>query len=256
MDAIRPSHVPLPLARSESKRAHSSMDGETGKEKGGDSFYESLLPQDELDSEEEFLEGERHENELLQKYALWENSHHQALLEQLYLRLQPHMRRSEICYEFLALEAPLPFASSCPNGAVYFTSTLLSALSIEELLFLGAHELSHTELRHYASRQRRLGELRQQVPAPLGSPTRNRLDLAAILAVRHQEEFEADHQAAEWLGRELGVRTLLALHQLCRRLAPQSLNRPSHPPFEVRIDALKKGVPFGPPLRYLYSLVG
>lgn len=231
-------------------------DDSAPQERGRDEFSEGLLPEEELDEEEEQAEGARHEEELLEKYSLWEDEQAALLLEEIFDILYPRMSRHELVYEFLALDAEVPFASSCPNGAVYFTRALLEALNDEEVLFFAAHELAHTELRHYATRKRRLSDLRLQIPAPIGSPTRRRMDLAAVLAVRHQEEFEADRQAAQWVGATDGVRALCKLHDLCKEISPESLQRPTHPKFEIRVGALREGKPFPPLLEYLYSLLG
>lgn len=220
-----------------------------------DTYYESLGSEEDLDEEEEQAEGERHEEELLEKYPLDNDPEAEALLDELYERLSAHMGRTEVDYELLCLNSSTPFASSCPNGAIYFTNSLLALLEVEEVLFFAAHELAHTELRHYATRRRRLAELRQLIPAPVGSPTRQRLELAAVLCVRHQEEFEADFQAGQWIGRELGGHALGKLHEVCKRSSPRSLNRPTHPPFERRVSHLLDGTPFPPPLEYLYSLL-
>jgi Peptidase family M48 len=221
-----------------------------------DGFCESLELAEELNDEEEQEEGERHERELLEKYPLWHSDLAELLFDVLFVELSKHMARPELEYAFLALDTEVPFASSCPNGAIYFTRGLLQSLTREAVLFLAAHELAHTELRHYASRKRRLSELRQIIPAPIGSPTRQRLDVAAVLCVRHQEEFEADYQAALWVGSEIGVEALTTLHHLCRAISPESLQRPTHPPFERRVASLREGLPFPSPLKYLYSLVG
>ena len=177
-------------------------------------------------------------------------------MEDLWEALFSYMTRKELVYEFLSLDTPTPFASSCPNGAIYFTRGLITALEEEEVLFFAAHELAHTELRHYATRKRRLSDLRQLIPAPIGSPVRQRMDLAAVLAVRHQEEFEADRQAVEWVGSAVGERALRKLHNLCRESSPGSLQRPTHPKFELRVSRLVEGKPFDSPLEYLYSLIG
>lgn len=233
------------------QRNHEEEDGSQEDHRSSDGFCEALLPEDELDQEEEQAEGERHEQELLEKYPLWENEQALLLLEEVFDVLQPQMRREELFYEFLALDADVPFASSCPNGAVYFTRALLEFLEDEEVLFFAAHELAHTELRHYATRKRRLSDLRLVIPAPIGSPARQRMEQAAVLTVRHQEEFEADSQAAEWVGSEDGLRALKRLHQLCKEISPESLQRPTHPKFERRVSHLEQGLAFPAPLEYL-----
>ena len=237
------------------QRNHDEEDGSQEDHRSSDGFCEALLPEDELDQEEEQAEGERHEQELLEKYPLWENEQALLLLEEVFDVLQPQMRREELFYEFLALDADVPFASSCPNGAVYFTRALLEFLEDEEVLFFAAHELAHTELRHYATRKRRLSDLRLVIPAPIGSPARQRMEQAAVLTVRHQEEFEADSQAAEWVGSEDGLKALKKLHQLCKEISPESLQRPTHPKFERRVSHLEQGLAFPAPLEYLYSLI-
>jgi len=239
------------LSRSEEEESGSEHDDHRSR----DGFCEGVLAEEELDHEEERAEGERHEEELLEKYSLWEDEEALHLLDELFEALRPHMRRLELGYEFLALDAPVPFASSCPNGAIYFTRALLQSLEDDEVLFFAAHELAHTELRHYATRRRRLSDLRLQIPAPIGSPARARMEQAAVLTVRHQEEFEADSQAAEWVGSDPGVRALQRLHSLCRRVSPESLQRPTHPHFERRVQQLARGLPFPHPLEYLYSLI-
>lgn len=256
MDSIRQSQFQPLSKRPESQGiARFQEDDSQQQQKSQDSFYESLAPIEELDDEEEREEGERHEQELLEKYALWDDRDALLLLEDIHSNLRAFMLRSELDYELLALDASTPFASSCPNGAIYFARALLEALQPEEVLFFAAHELAHTELRHYASRKRRLGDLRLLIPAPIGSPTRQRMDLAAVLVVRHQEEFEADHQAGQWVSAPLGVRAVTTLHRLCRQISPQSLQRPTHPPFEKRVHHLREQMPFPSPLEYLYTLL-
>ena len=82
-----------------------------------------------------------------------------------------------------------------------------------------------------------------------------RMEQAAVLTVRHQEEFEADSQAAEWVGSEDGLKALKRLHQLCKEISPESLQRPTHPKFERRVSHLEQGLAFPAPLEYLYSLI-
>ena len=229
-------------------------DSET-EDESGDTYHESIADGDILDSEEEQKEGSRHESELLEKYEIWDNPEIQDFLDDVYDELVPFMARQDLEYDFLALDADVPFASSCPNGAIYFSRSMLENLDAEELLFFAAHELAHTELRHYASRQRRLADLRKAISAPMGSPTRHRFDVAAVLTVRHQEEFEADFQAGVWTDHQLGADALSTLHELCKLKAPESLNRSTHPSFPLRVESLNQKRPFPSPLSYLYSLV-
>ena len=257
MDSIRQTSFQSVRLNTESFAVpkRSDEEGDQEEQNSKDGFVESLLPAEELDEEEEHSEGERHESELLEKYALWENEAAEALLDDVFLQLKSHMQRRELQYDMLGLDTDTPFASSCPNGAIYFSRALLEALTPEQVLFFAAHELAHTELRHYATRKRRLAELRQVIPAPPGSSSRQRLELAAVLTVRHQEEFEADFQAGRWVGRQLGASALTRLHELCLELSPKSLQRPTHPPFEKRVSSLKRGEGFPSPLQYLYTLV-
>lgn len=256
MDALGQSRFSPVFKRAENRLSATSGEESTEKEENSpDGFEEGPLPGDELDHDEEREEGDRHESELLGKHRLWEDEESAERLEQVYESLLPFMLRDEIPYEFLALDSDIPFASSCPNGVIFFTRSFLQRLRPEEVRFFAAHELAHTELRHYASRKRRLADLRLLIPAPIGSPTRHRLDLASVLVVRHQEEFEADFRAGEWLDFELGTRALNTLQQACRRLAPHSLQRPTHPRFEQRMLALEQKIPFSTPVEYLYSLM-
>lgn len=207
-----------------------------------------------LDEEEEREEGERQEEELLRDHPPLDSPEATRFLSALLQQLLPWSRRPEVDYNFLALDAPVPFASSCTHGTVYFSRALLENLSEESLRFYGAHEMAHTELRHFATRRRRLDELRRIMPAAPGSPARQRMELAAVLAVRHQEEFEADALAGQWTDRRVAELALEDLHQACLRLCPESLGRPTHPPFPRRIDFLRLGVP-PDPAEYLWSLV-
>ena len=220
-----------------------------------DSYHEGPEQTEELDEEEELSEGQRQEDELLEKYPIWDCPDASGLLEVLKNQVQRHSRRPDVDYQFIALDTDVPFASSCAHGAVYFSRGLLEHLSQEGLLFFAAHEMAHTELRHFATRRRRLDELRRGMSAPPGSSARQRLELAAVLAVRHQEEFEADQLAARWTDPKLGRQALQELHQLCQRLSPESLNRPTHPPFEKRWKTLDNNEPTPDPFEYLWSLM-
>ncbi|MCW5867696.1 MAG: hypothetical protein KIS61_10565 [Candidatus Eremiobacteraeota bacterium] len=80
-----------------------------------------------------------------------------------------------------------------------------------------------------------------------------RLDQAAVVAVRHQEEFEADHQAAVWLDFELAQSSLTALAELCTWLSPETLTMPSHPSFPQRVARVLSGPP--ELLAYCYELL-
>lgn len=220
-----------------------------------DRYQETTYRDDDLDLDEEQAEGRRQEAELLARHPLWIDPATAEQLDCLLRALLPHSRRPEIVYRFMALDCPAPFASSCCHGAVYFSCGLLNALNYDQVLFFAAHEMAHTELRHYASRQRRLQELRRGFPAAPGSAARQRLEGAAVLAVRHQEEFEADHQAARHTGERLGAEAMLRLHESCQRLAPESLRRPTHPPFEQRLERIKARWDPPEPVGYLWSLV-
>lgn len=256
MDSIRQSHFQAKLTRAESKGSEKAQqDAGAEQEQEQPSFADDFVPSDELGEDEEQEEGERHEAELLEKYDLWEDEETELLFDDIFESLEIHMKRPGLEYEFVALDSDVPFASSCPNGAIYFTRSLIEHLDPNEVLYFAAHELAHTELKHYATRQRRLHELRQLISAPAGSGSRQRLTMAAVLCVRHQEEFEADHQACQWLDPSLGARALTHLHELCKEISPKSLNRPTHPPFERRLQAIKEGSSFPEPLTYLYSLI-
>lgn len=230
--------------------------GDQSEGRGRDSYDETLAAAEELTTDEELAEGDRHDQELLEKYGLWEDEDSQNILWRLFEQLEPRMSRPEVAYDFACLATDIPFASSCPNGSIYFSRGLLHRLREQELLFFAAHELAHTELRHYATRHRRLSDLRLSIPAAPGSPARLRLDQAAVLTVRHQEEFEADFQAAQWLSPDAAGGALKRLHQVCLAEFPASLQRPTHPPFEKRLHHLQQGLPFPAPLDYLYGLVG
>ena len=210
-----------------------------------DQFRDSPVLGDEMSREEESAEGDRQEAELRQKHLEWPGG--ASLLERCRQRLLDCCARSDVHYRFAALDTPRPLASSCANGMVFFSRGLLKHLSFDQVCYFG-------ELRHYATRMRRRSDLQQAVPAAAGTALRMRLDQTAVIAVRHQEEFEADHQAALWLDFELAQSSLSALAELCRKLSPETLTMPSHPSFPERMTR----VPSGPPdlLAYCYSLLG
>lgn len=218
-----------------------------------DHFYESPSSGEDLTPEEEFAEGDRHQRELEEQYPEWPPG--LPLLQQCYQRLRPLSARTDLRYRFAALDTPRPLASSCPNGMVFFSRGLLEHLTPDQVCYFGAHEIAHSELRHYATRQRRLSQLQQALPAQAGTPLRLRIDQAAVLAVRHQEEFEADHQAALWLNFELAHSALQQLAALCQRLAPETLTQPSHPTFPARLTRVRDAQPAPELVAYCYSLL-
>lgn len=260
MDSIRqfsPAQLSRAPTHSHSSVSENSLEQESSGQPSSDNdtYQEGYSHVGDLDENEELLEGQRQESELLGRYHLLSCTVTSVYLEDLLERLLENSRRPDIDYRFLALDTPTPFASSCCHGAVYFSLGLLEALEEPSVLFFAAHEMAHTELRHFASRQRRLEELRRAIPAPFGSSTRQRLELAAVLAVRHQEEFEADALAARWLSEEYGPTALRELHEQCRILSPESLNRPTHPPFEERVRRAAEKLAPPEPLEYLWSLI-
>ena len=217
-----------------------------------DQFWDAPLEGEEMSLEEEGAEGDRHEQEIRGQYPEWPAG--AGLLARCHQRLEAHCARQDLVYRFVALDTGRPLAASCPNGMVFFSRGLLEHLSFDQVCYFGAHEIAHTEFRHYATRMRRRADLQQSVPAAAGTALRMRLDQAAVVAVRHQEEFEADHQAALWLDFELARDSLLALAGLCQKLSPETLTMPSHPSFPERVAR----VPQGPPdlLAYCYKLLG
>jgi predicted Zn-dependent protease len=261
MDALR-SQSPQQANRASQRRFWPEGDlAEQGSGSGDeppqrDSYQETSRHADDLDESEEVAEGRRQQAELLERYPAWSCPATTELLSELLHSLLEHSQRMEIPYEFLGLDTAIPFASSCCHGAVYFSRGLIETLSEPDLTFFGAHEMAHTELRHFASRQRRLEELRRAIPAAPGSAARQRLELAAVLTVRHQEEFEADHLAARWIDAASSQAALERLHDICRRTSPESLNVPTHPPFERRLSRLAAGLSPPDPVEYLWSLVG
>lgn len=226
---------------------------EQASEQESDGYCPTPLGGDELSEEEEQAEGERHQQEILAEYTAWAGG--REILAECSRRLEHTMARSDLTYRFEGLDTMRPLASSCANGMVYFSRGLLQQLSLEQVCYFGAHEIAHTELRHYASRRRRLSDLQQAIPARAGSAVRLRVDQAAVLAVRHQEEFEADHQAALWLDFELAGSALVRLEELCRRFSPEVLNIPSHPGFPARIGRLRERLPAPDMVSYCYSLL-
>ena len=262
MDALRSSNSP-PITRSGGALPSSQEgicdqreEGESQQSPERDTYQETPRSADDLDDQEELAEGERQQEELLERHSLWTCPLSTRRLDEILDMLVRHSQRPEIPYEFLALDTPTPFASSCCHGAVYFSRGLLEALDRVGVTFFAAHEMAHTELRHYASRRRRLEELRRAIAAPPGSAARLRVEAAAVLAVRHQEEFEADHLAARWLGFPTGHAALSELHQICRCVSPKSLNVPTHPPFERRLARLAASQEPPDPVEYLWTLIG
>lgn len=249
MDPLR-NFQPTGLTRNSGPLSRHSE--EEPEEAPRDQFWDSPVLGEEMSLEEESAEGDRQEEDLRQKYPEWPEGG--PLLERCRQRLLACCARSDVHYRFAALDTPRPLASSCANGMVFFSRGLLEHLSFDQVCYFGAHEIAHTELRHYATRMRRRSDLQQAVPAAAGTALRMRLDQTAVIAVRHQEEFEADHQAALWLDFELAQSSLSALAELCRKLSPETLTMPSHPSFPERITR----VPSGPPdlLAYCYSLLG
>lgn len=217
-----------------------------------DQFWDSPVLGDEMSVEEETAEGDRQEDELRQKYPEWPGG--RSVLEKCRVRLLPFCSRSDVSYRFAALDTGRPLASSCANGMIFFSRGLLEHLTFDQVCYFGAHELAHTELRHYATRMRRRSDLQQSVPTAAGTALRMRLDQTAVVAVRHQEEFEADHQAAVWLDLDLAQQSLGALAELCRKLSPETLTMPSHPSFPERISRVRTGPP--ELLAYCYTLLG
>lgn len=262
MDALRSSSMPqLGRATSAREPRHEGIleqDGGSEQPRQGpqrDTYQETPRHADDLDEDEEQAEGLRQERELLERHPLWSCSSTASKLAGILAGLLHHSQRPEVAYEFQALDTQTPFASSCCHGAVYFSRGMLEAMSLDEVRFFAAHEMAHTELRHYASRRRRLEELRRSIPAAPGSPARLRLESAAVLAVRHQEEFEADYLAARWLDFATGRAALEQLHDLCLRVSRKSLSRPTHPPFERRLARLSARQSPPEPLGYLWSLM-
>ena len=228
-------------------------DGEEEQSQDQDGFHSTF--EEALTLEEELLEGERQQQELVGQYPLW---HNPQALEQLKGHLEDLRTldlRPDLLYVFAALDTPRPLAASCPNGMVFFSRGLLEHLSPDQVLFFAAHEIAHTELRHFATRYRRLADLRRGLPGAPGTAVRMRLEQASVLAVRHQEEFEADHQAATWLDFLLGSSSLSGLWELCRRLSPESLQNPSHPTFSARLGRMDQQLAPPDPLDYAYSLM-
>ncbi|MFN8611212.1 MAG: hypothetical protein U0931_26950 [Vulcanimicrobiota bacterium] len=226
---------------------------EHSEEPAQDGYSPGQSGGDELSDEEEQAEGGRHEQEILGEYGPWSGG--RGLLEECARRLVHTMQRQDLHYRFEGLDTERPLASSCPNGMVYFSRGLLQHLSLEQVCYFGAHEIAHTELRHYASRRRRLGDLQQALPAQPGSALRMRVDQAAVLAVRHQEEFEADYQAALWLDFPLAVQSLARLEELCRQFSPEMLTVPSHPTFASRIKRVSQRLGAPEMVAYCYSLL-
>ena len=249
MDPLRSSAAAQtfrPLTRQPDQESHQDPPRQ-------DHFCESPISGEDLTSEEELAEGDRHQSELEEQYPEWPAG--LPLLRECYQRLQPTMARTDLRYRFVPLDTAKPLASSCPNGTVFFSRGLLENLSPDQVCYFGAHEIAHSELRHYATRQRRLSQLQQALPARAGTPLRMRVDQAAVLAVRHQEEFEADHQAALWLNFELAHAALQELAALCQRLAPETLTQPSHPAFPARLTQVREARPAPEVVAYCYSLL-
>jgi Zn-dependent protease with chaperone function len=259
MDALRSQSTPS-LHRASPARPggifEQEQEGEQERPPEKDFYQQAAATAEDLDLDEELGEGARQQQDLLQRYRLWTCAGPVERLQAILEVLAPLSQRPEIRYDFFALDTEKPFASSCCHGAVYFSRGLLQGLSWTGVAFLAAHEMAHTELRHYASRRRRLDELRRAIPAKPGSAARQRMEQAAVLAVRHQEEFEADHLAARWMDFAVGSQAIADLHQLCLRESPGSLNRPTHPAFELRVQRLAGRLEPPNPLDYFWGLVG
>ena len=246
----------LSLLRSEFISEEGSQNGGQDKPPPKDEFFNSEPSEEDLTLEEEASEGQRHQEELLEKHPIWPSPSAYEQLDRALAALRHACLRPDIDYAFEALDTQRPLASSCTNGVVFFSRSLLENLSPNQILYFAAHEIAHTELRHFATRARRLSDLRLFFTAPPGSTARLRMEQAAVLTVQHQEEFEADHQAASWLDFELGQSSLTSLASLCRRLSPDSLNVPTHPTFSARLDRLAQRLAPPDTLEYIYSLLG
>lgn len=206
----------------------------------------------------------RHERELEERYGTCEDAATAARLQRLADRLLPLVTRADVKYRLRALDTDLAFASACPNGTVFFSRGMLAVFSDDPpLLFFGAHELTHTELHHYETRQQRFAA---RCSGWARSPEeRAALELAAVTEVRHQEEFEADQGAVAMLARlglgvDIAVGALQRLWEAYRDLSPEALQSSplspgSHPSFPERIERLtapeKPRPPAGQALRNL-----
>ena len=255
---------PLRFHQSSALRHHPGLalradaeEGKDGEEDGREEERDEVcfgMEEEDLTVEEELAEGDRHQREILEEYPLWPSTQARDQLQDCLRVLRSLGLRTDLTYIFAALDTPVPLASSCPNGRVYFSRGFLEHISPDEVLFFGAHEVAHGEHRHYATRLRRLGELRRRLPTS-GATARQRMEQATLLAVRHLEEFEADFQAASWLDFPLGHAAMSSLCDLCRRVSPMSLQIPSHPSYPARLERLQKRL--APPdlLDYAYSLI-
>ncbi len=206
----------------------------------------------ELTLEEEYEVGERHEEDLVERYGVWDDDLSFRRLEKVAAELLPLVSREDVDYDFDLLDTPLAFASACPNGTVLFSRGLMEAMPEHtQLLFFGAHELTHTDKRHYASRQKRFDEVRRLVGYTRTVQERQILELAALAAVRHQEEYEADLGAVKLLaelGHESSIawQTLERLQKVYEQVSPEALTHnpldlSSHPTFQDRVNRLKEG---------------
>ncbi|MBX3167774.1 MAG: hypothetical protein KF760_10200 [Candidatus Eremiobacteraeota bacterium] len=160
MDPLR-NFQPTALTRNSGPLPRHSE--EEPEDEPGDHFRDAPVEGEEMTLDEECAEGERQEEELRQKYPEWPAG--APLLERCRQRLLPHCVRTEVFYRFAALDTSRPLASSCANGMVFFSRGLLEHLGFDQVCYFGAHEIAHTELRHYATRMRRRSDLQRSLPA-------------------------------------------------------------------------------------------
>lgn len=208
------------------------------------------VPSSEEPQPEPRREDDEQAREPEERYGLCWDDALQQRLQRMAAKILPLAKRADLSYRFRLLDTPVPLAAAHPDGTIDFSRGFLQALPDDaELLFFGAHELTHTDERHYDRRRSRFQSLQRTAPVLAmvdGNELRCALEMALLTELRHQEEFEADRgglRILEALGysKRCAVRGLEQLKEATRNCTPPSgglFDFSSHPPFEERIRRL------------------
>ncbi len=173
-------------------------------------------------------DGKRCESDIRRHHARGDDPAQQARVEALNGKLSGHAQRGAIDYHVNLTKGWGSWAASCGNGSLFVDQDLASRLTEDELLFVGGHELGHTELGHQADRRALMDAVGWRWLLPWTDLT------GQLQAQGRRQELEADCFARRLV--PPGVAES-ALKKVLQGVEQQGGD---HPSLQVRLDNLSR----------------
>lgn len=166
-----------------------------------------------------------------------------------------HSDKPDMFFEVLVVDDAEVNAAAIPGGFLLVNKGLLDALTPEQVAFVIAHEISHVQLRHFATTMNMTRAMEVMSAAQASHASGSMEEVMAHSEEMHKMtthysrnlELEADlygmvYAVRAGYGGQVGVEAMKAMKEVVGEIPEFMKDVSTHPPFSQRIDELEKGL--------------